>query len=261
MKTLRLFSVRAGILLLTGTLLGLVLGGLLRSAGAGETAVAAPPPSPTSPKASRSAAARALAYTVTIEEHGTYGSGILVVPRAGLILTAAHVVSDMSHPQVSFGDGQRFPGRLLETDRGLDLALLEIPPQERPAPQFGNALDLDAGDEVYAVGCPRHLPFSVARGIVSYLGRLMDGARWLQTDIPVNEGNSGGPVVDRTGRLVAMTSFILRRAQGLSFALPIDYALERFPQLTPLTDRDQLERFRHWRGSLPGEEGQAPVRP
>jgi S1-C subfamily serine protease len=258
MKTLRLFSVQAGILLLTGAMLGLVLGGLLRSAGAGETGVAAPPPPP--PSASRSAAARALAYTVTIEDRGIYGSGILVVPRAGLILTAAHVVSDMSRPQVSFGDGQHFPGRLLDLDRGLDLALLEIPPQERPAPQFGDALALDAGDEVYAVGCPRHLPFSVARGIVSYLGRIMDGARWLQTDIPVNEGNSGGPVVDRTGRLVAMTSFILRRAQGLSFALPIDYALERFSQLTPLGDREQLERFRHWRGPLPVEEGRAPVR-
>lgn len=251
MKTLRLFSVQVWILFLTGALLGFVLGALLRSARAGETGVMNPPTMP--PATIRSAAARALAYTVTIEERGIYGSGILVVPRAGLILTAAHVVSDMSRPQVSFDDGHRFPGRLLDIDRGLDLALLEIPPQERPAPQLGDALTLDAGDEVYAVGCPRHLPFSVARGIVSYLGRIMDGARWLQTDIPVNEGNSGGPVVDRTGRLVAMTSFILRRAQGLSFALPIAYALERFSQLTPLADREQLERFRQWRGPLPGE--------
>jgi S1-C subfamily serine protease len=234
-----------------------MLGGLLRSAGAGETGVVAPPPSP--PTGSRNAAARALAYTVTIEEHGVYGSGILVVPRAGLVLTAAHVVSDMSRPLVSFGDGQQFSGRLVDSDRALDLALLEIPPQERPAPQFGDPLALDAGDEVYAVGCPRHLPFSVARGIVSYLGRMMDGARWLQTDIPVNEGNSGGPVVDRTGRLVAMTSFILRRAQGLSFALPIAYALERFAQLTPLADREQLERFRQWRGALPGRSEDRPA--
>jgi S1-C subfamily serine protease len=248
-KTLRLFSARAGILFLTGALLGLALGGLLRSAGAGEPGDAAQPLSP--PVSSRGVASRALAYTVTIEERGIYGSGILVVPRAGLILTAAHVVSDMRRPEVSFGDGQHVPGRLLDIDRELDLALLEIPPQQRPAPQFGDALALDAGDEVFAVGCPRHLPFSVARGIVSYLGRVMDGARWLQTDIPVNEGNSGGPVVDRTGRLVAMTSFILRRAQGLSFALPIDYALERFSQLTPLVAHEQLERFRNWRGTLP----------
>jgi len=201
-----------------------------------------------SPRDAREGIARALDFTVTIEADGVYGAGILVAPAEGLVVTCFHVVEEMRSPVVTFRDGKTEQARVLETDRVLDIALLQVPPQKRRGPVLGDATALVPGEEVYAVGYPRRLGFTVSRGIVSYVGRSMDGARYLQTDLPINDGNSGGPVVNAQGELVGMTSFILRRAQGISFALPINYAPERFAQVKPPSgDPGYLERFRRWR--------------
>jgi S1-C subfamily serine protease len=198
----------------------------------------------------RDAVAHALEFTVTIEADGVYGAGILVAPSEGLVLTAHHVIEEMHTPIVTFIDGKSAPARILESDRVLDVALLQVPPQQRAAPVLGDAIALRPGEEVYAVGYPRKLGFTVSRGIVSYVGRYMDGARYLQTDLPINDGNSGGPVVNARGELVGMMSFILRRAQGISFALPANYAPHRFPRLAALAgDAGYLTRFRHWLGA------------
>jgi serine protease Do len=177
---------------------------------------------------------RAIGYTVTLEGHDVYGSGVLVVPALGLILTNQHVIADMGTPRASFADGKSYEARVLDSDKTLDLALLAIPPQpQRPQPVWGDTTALRPGDDVYAVGCPRHLAFTVSRGIVSFVGREMEGTRYLQTDLPINDGNSGGPVVNARGEVVALMSFVLKRAQGLSFALPVRYALDRFAKLRP----------------------------
>jgi S1-C subfamily serine protease len=170
-----------------------------------------------------------------------------MAPAAGLVVTALHVVEEMRAPRVAFADGRSFDAHVVESDKALDLALLEIPPQRRSAPVLGDATALRPGEEVYAIGYPRRLGFTVSRGIVSFVGRVMEGTRWIQTDLPINDGNSGGPVVNARGELVGMMSFILRKAQGISFALPANYAAERFPRLH-VADDAYLERFRRWRG-------------
>lgn len=194
----------------------------------------------------REAAARALAATVTVEAGHTYGAGLLIAPQAGWVVTACHVVEESTTPTITLSDGARLLGKVVERDRTLDLALIRIPPLSRPPPLLGDPLELVPGDLLMAVGCPRHLPFSLSSGTVSYLGRELDGARWLQTDISLNEGNSGGPVVNAEGSVVGISSFILQRAQGLSFALPIDYALERFAPLRAFVSPSRAERFRRW---------------
>lgn len=172
--------------------------------------------------------ALALKYTVTLDGGGVYGAGVLVSPEDGLVLTNWHVVESMSDPRVTFDDGRTVAARLLEFDRTLDLALLQVPPQKGAAPVWSDSSSLRPGDEVYAVGCPRRLAFTVSRGIVSFVNRLVEGTHYLQTDLPINDGNSGGPVVNERGELVGLMTFVYKRAQGLSFALPIHYAAERF---------------------------------
>jgi S1-C subfamily serine protease len=182
----------------------------------------------------RDAVARALAYTVAIEGGDTYGSGVLMAPAEGLVVTNLHVVEHMSAPRATFADGTSVTARLVDADRALDLALLSVPPQPaRPAPDWGDATAMRPGDEVYAVGCPLRLSFTVSRGIVSFVGRALDagGARYLQTDVPVNDGNSGGPLINARGELVGLVTFVLPRAQGLTFALPVE----------------RLARYRRWR--------------
>jgi serine protease Do len=81
---------------------------------------------------------------------------------------------------------------------------------------------------VYAFGAPRKMAFSMSRGMVSYTGRDFEGLSYMQIDLALNGGSSGGPIVNSYGEVVGISSFILKKSQGLSFALPIDYARERF---------------------------------
>jgi S1-C subfamily serine protease len=189
-----------------------------------------PPPAPAIQAAAtpEDAVERIRAVTVLIEGEGVYGSGLLIVPRRGLILTNQHVIEGVAAPRVTLVDGREAPARVLEIDRALDLALLEGPKVDAPPPTFGDPLDLRAAQTVYAIGAPRRLGFTVSRGIVSYVGRPMEGVRYIQTDLAINDGNSGGPVLTARGDVVGIMTFILKRSTGLAFALPINYAIDRF---------------------------------
>ena len=188
------------------------------------------PPRPGRLPAPISAAAvaeRALGSTLFIRVGSTYGAGILLGP-SGLVLTCAHVIADESPIEVEFSDGARAIARPIDRDSKLDLALLEISAQHAPAPRIGHIANVSIGDEVFTMGAPRRMAFSLHRGMVSFVGRDFDGVRYLQTDLPANAGNSGGPVINDRGEIIAIMSFILRESEGIAFALPIDYALERF---------------------------------
>ena len=219
------------------------------AATAHATPASVSPAPTTTPSSAEDIVDRALRQTVLIEGDGSYGSGIVLVPRRGLILTNWHVVEEMKAPKVTFFDGKSGPAKVVDSDKALDLALLQGPATDAPAPEIGDAIDLRAAQPLYAIGSPRKLGFTVSRGIVSYVGRNMDGARFIQTDLPINEGNSGGPVITAHGMVVGVMSFILRRSTGLAFALPINYAIERFSGRLPelAAKHAYLDRFKSWK--------------
>jgi S1-C subfamily serine protease len=230
--------------------------------------VAAAPPSTISMPASapassavvtsREVAKRALAYTVFVRSGGAYGAGV-VLDRVGHVLTCQHVVEGNDTARVTFSERHVAVVRVIDRDKGLDLALLKLdgalpggvsPASEAP---MGSVVDLEMGDEVFAMGAPRKLGFSLSRGIVSYTGRPYQGAYFLQTDVPTNPGSSGGPVLDARGALVGIVSFVYRESDGLAFALPIDYAYRRFSrQLRPALSNvrasyeSRLQSFEGW---------------
>jgi serine protease Do len=184
-----------------------------------------------------SAVAAALRVAVMIEGAGVYGAGFLIDPARGIVLTNHHVVQEMHTPRLSTYDGRTGVGVVMAVDKVRDLAIVSAPSLATPGlapPRFGDASHLSPGDEVFAVGMPRKLPFTVSRGIVSYVGREMEGARYLQVDMNINDGNSGGPVVATSGEIVGMMSFIYRRSQGLSFALPTSEMVSAFPGKVPV---------------------------
>jgi serine protease Do len=174
-------------------------------------------------------AARAQSWTAAVRADMNYGAGV-IVDRAGLLLTNLHVVSNAHSVTITPFGGAPISAKVLDTDADLDLALLSanLSNPLSVAAELGSAAPLGVGDEVLAVGSPRKMFFSVSRGMVSFPNRLLEGVEYVQTDLPINEGNSGGPLVDRQGRVVGIVSFILRDSQGLSFALPIDRAITRF---------------------------------
>ena len=174
-----------------------------------------------------SVAARAQRWTAAIRADQNYGAGVLV-DRSGLVLTNLHVIEGTHSINVTPFGGEAAAARVVDSDATLDLALLALPGPAEHAATLGSASSLGVGDEVLAVGSPRKMYFSVSRGLVSFPSRSLDGVDYIQTDLPINVGNSGGPLVDREGRVVGVVSFIFKDSQGLSFALPIDRAVSRF---------------------------------
>jgi S1-C subfamily serine protease len=160
----------------------------------------------------------------------SYGAGV-ALDRAGFVLTNLHVVDGAKAISVTPFGADPVSAEVLDSDRELDLALLRVSSALPNAALVGDSKSLGVGDEVMAVGSPRKMYFSVSRGMVSFPNRFLDGVEYIQTDLPINVGNSGGPLVDRQGDVVGVVSFILRDSQGISFALPIDRAVARFGEL------------------------------
>lgn len=234
----RSLAFAATLMVLLPVALALPGGGGARDAHGNPTAPAAQL-APATPGSVPDVIERVRALTVLLEGDGIYGSGLLVDPAHGRILTSYHVVSEMRAPRVTTFDGRTAKARVVATDQKLDLAVLESAELVSPhlvLPPLGDPTHLRPGEDVYAIGAPRKLAFTVSRGIVSYVGREMEGARYVQLDMAINDGNSGGPVFTPSGQVIGIMSFILKRSQGLAFALPIDYALGAFPEVlaTPL---------------------------
>ncbi|MCD6680991.1 MAG: Do family serine endopeptidase [Burkholderiaceae bacterium] len=158
------------------------------------------------------------------------GSGFIISPD-GLILTNAHVVRDADSVRVKLADRREFEAKVLGIDAATDIAVLKIDANNLPAVRFGQSDRLEVGDYVLAIGAPFGFEQSATSGIVSAKGRSLPGDAYvpfIQTDVAVNPGNSGGPLFDAGGRVVGINAQIYSRTggyEGLSFAIPIDVAL------------------------------------
>jgi serine protease Do len=164
------------------------------------------------------------------------GSGFIVSPD-GLILTNAHVVADADKVTVKLLDRREFEAKVLGQDRKTDVAVLKIDATNLPAVRLGRAEDLQVGEWVAAIGAPFGFDNSVTAGIVSAKGRSLPDDTYvpfIQTDVAVNPGNSGGPLFNLKGEVVGINSQIYSRSggyQGVSFAIPIDIAMNVSEQL------------------------------
>ena len=156
------------------------------------------------------------------------GSGV-IVSKEGHILTNHHVTAGMTEIHVVLTDGRNLPAALIGSDPVTDIAVLKInAPNIEPLP-LGESDSLRVGQQIFAVGNPYGLEESVSRGIVSAKGRLIgDSAiEHIQHDAAVNQGNSGGPLLNVRGEIVGINSQIFTRTggwQGISFAIPSNTA-------------------------------------
>jgi serine protease Do len=157
------------------------------------------------------------------------GSGFIVSPD-GVILTNAHVVRDADEVTVKLQDRREYRAKVLGSDPKTDVAVLKIDAKNLPVVPVGNSRNLQVGEWVLAIGSPFGLESSVTAGVVSAKGRNIDqnGVQFIQTDVAVNPGNSGGPLFNTRGEVVGINSQIYSQTggyQGLSFAIPIDVAV------------------------------------
>jgi serine protease Do len=180
------------------------------------------------------------------------GSGF-IIESDGYILTNNHVVDGAEEIIVALSDRREREAVIVGQDALSDLAVLKIEGENLPTLDMGSSDDLEAGQWVVAIGSPFGFEHSVTAGIVSATGRSLpenngNYVPFIQTDVAINPGNSGGPLLDLNGKVVGINSQILTRSggfMGLSFAIPIDVAMEVAEQL-----KEQGMVSRGWLGVL-----------
>ncbi len=164
------------------------------------------------------------------------GSG-LIISADGEVLTNNHVVADADEVIVRLSDRREFVAKVIGTDERSDVALLRIDATDLPVVRIGSSRDLKVGEWVLAIGSPFGFEHSVTAGIVSAKGRSLPRESYvpfIQTDVAINPGNSGGPLFNLDGEVVGINSQIFSRTggfMGLSFAIPIDVAMDVASQL------------------------------
>jgi S1-C subfamily serine protease len=172
--------------------------------------------------------AGAMNSVVLILSPSGHGSGFLV-STDGYILTNEHVVGGAREVRIRWADGSETRGTVERADRGRDVALIKTDPGTRKPLLFRTTPPV-VGETVLAVGAPLDIQFqgTVTRGIVSTPNRMLEGLRYVQSDVTVNQGNSGGPLLDEQGRIVAVTVALyhggLERPTGINLFVPIDDA-------------------------------------
>ncbi len=163
------------------------------------------------------------------------GSGS-IVSQDGYVLTNAHVVEGADEVYVNLTDKREFKAKVVGTDKRTDVAVLKIEASKLPAPvRVGDVNRLKVGEWVMAIGTPFGLENTVTAGIVSAKARdTGEEIRFIQTDVAVNPGNSGGPLINMRGEVVGINSQILSRSggfMGISLSIPIDDAMKVADQL------------------------------
>jgi S1-C subfamily serine protease len=255
--------------LLLGVLLGLFVStGLQRALSPGSPRPEAEPAAAVQPRAAAARgdldpeerhtieifkeASRSVAYITTQQQQVDFwtrnvfevpagtGSGFVWDDR-GHVVTNFHVVQDADSAKVTIGVAE-YDATIVGFSRDQDIAVLKIPaPRDKLAPiRVGTSADLLVGQKVYAIGNPFGLDFSLTTGIVSALGRTIQGVSGatifdvIQTDAAINPGNSGGPLLDSAGRLIGINTAIYSpsgASAGIGFAVPVDTVTRIVPEL------------------------------
>jgi serine protease Do len=158
------------------------------------------------------------------------GSGF-IVSSDGYIITNAHVVDGADHVTVRLTDRREFKAKVVGVDKQSDIAVLKIDAKSLPTVLLGKSADANVGEWVLAIGSPFGFENSASAGIVSAKSRSLPDANYtqfIQTDVAVNPGNSGGPLFNLAGEVIGINSQIYSRSggyQGISFAIPIEVAM------------------------------------
>jgi serine protease Do len=164
------------------------------------------------------------------------GSGF-IIEADGYIITNHHVVDGADEIIIRMADRREFKAELIGSDPLSDIALLKVDARGLPTLKMGNSEELKRGEWVVAIGSPFNFDQSVTAGIVSAKGRSTSQQRYvpfIQTDVAINRGNSGGPLINLDGEVVGINSWILSSGggyMGLSFSIPIETATNAVEQL------------------------------
>lgn len=179
-----------------------------------------------------------------IETDGAIGSGFAISEND--VITNAHVINGARTIRVVTYNGNEYRAVATAFDEDLDLALLNVKNTSFSPLVFDSLEEVRPGNDVYAIGAPKSMAYTLTKGIVSSKNRLIRGRQYIQIDAAVNEGNSGGPLLNAEGRVLGVITLKLADAEGIGLAIPITVV------------SDWLSGIEHGSSIVPEQEDSAP---
>ncbi|WP_159438066.1 S1C family serine protease [Massiliimalia massiliensis] len=152
------------------------------------------------------------------------GSGFSI--DNGCIITNAHVIQDREHVTVNSYDGAAYAASLLAMNEEMDIAVLGVKESSFPSLAVASDEGMQIGDDVYAIGAPNSLDYTLTKGIISSGHRMIGGYSFIQANIALNSGNSGGPLLNAKGEVIGVNSMKLSDTEGIGFAIPMETVLD-----------------------------------
>lgn len=171
------------------------------------------------------------AYAINFNAEATYssifvitsgnslGSGFSIGPNC--IITNAHVISDENNVSVTTFNGEQYQAFVVAISSELDIAVLSVDSVSFETLSIGNLDDMNIGDDVYAIGAPNSMAYTLTKGCLSAKKRKYGSHTYIQTDAAINTGNSGGPLLNNDGKVIGVNSYKVSDAEGIGLAIPI----------------------------------------
>lgn len=175
-----------------------------------------------------------------VHTSGGVGSGFAIDEK--LIITNAHVVGENKNVRIICYNGDKISGTVVKCDAEKDLALISVESKLKPIEISDKKAKI--GQEVYAIGAPKDMPFTMTKGIISALNRKIDGNSYIQIDASVNSGNSGGPLLSEEGKFLGVITLKAVDAEGIGFAIGAGDASEFAREVdydAPVREQDNKE--------------------
>ena len=178
-------------------------------------------------------------YNSVVVIHTVSASGSGFVIEENLILTNAHVVGNYSSVNVELYDKTKVIGTVIKVDEKIDLALVQV--NKNLTPLALNSDTPEVGQDVYVIGAPKDMSYTMTKGIVSALDRSLVGNKYIQIDASINSGNSGGPLLDEGGNVIGVITLKKSDAEGIGFAVRVE-DVNKFINYIPVQEYPRRKR-------------------
>lgn len=155
-----------------------------------------------------------------IHSGNSLGSGFAL--GSNCVITNAHVIQDARHITVRSYDGTERSATVLGMDEDQDIAVLVVAGAQYPTLTVADMQLMQTGDDVYAIGAPKSMAYTLTKGVISAKERKVGRHTYIQIDAPINEGNSGGPLLNASGQVLGMNTLKMNDSEGIGMAIPID---------------------------------------